>query len=185
MEKNIDDLKIYEGIIKNVVLGFLSLMMALLSVVIFNMAWELEGARKVGMVAIGIIGFAFFAMGTFFCFKQVFVRKPVLELSTEGFVNRKQSYSKKMPFISWDKVSSMEVRDLLSESFLCIDLTNEEEFLASMSTSMRVGAKANQKMGYSVISISANTLKGYNVETLYDEFEFYREIYLKSKKKSK
>ncbi|MEG0327093.1 MAG: STM3941 family protein [Erysipelothrix sp.] len=185
MEKNIDDLNIYEGVLKNIMIGLASLMMLLIAVVIINVAWEFEGFKKIGMILIGAFGIIFFAMGAVFCFKQVFIRKPVIVLSTEGFMNCKQSYSKKMPFLSWDKVSTIEVRDLLSESFLCIDLNNEDEYLESMSKSMRVGAKANQKMGYSVISISANSLKGYNIETLYDEFEFYHDIYLNSKKKSK
>lgn len=182
MKNQIEDLEIYEGILKNIILGFLSLIMMFISVVIFNMAWESEGAGKIAMFAIGVIGIVFFMMGAYFCFKQVFIRKPVIILSTDGFINRKQSYSKKMPFIPWTNVTEMEVRDLLSESFLCIDLTNEEEYLASMSNSMRMGAKANQKMGYSVISISANTLKGYDVNSLYEEFEFYREINLKQKR---
>lgn len=182
MEKDIDVIKIYEGIIKNIVLVFFSLMMTFLSIVIFNVALEIGGFQKIVMELIGTLGFVIFSIAILFYFKQAIVRKPVIILSTEGFVNHKYSLLKENPFIPWADVLEIEIRDLLSASYLCIDLINEDEYLSSMSNSMRIGARAHMKIGYSVISISANTLKGYDINALYDEFEFYRGIYLNSNK---
>lgn len=168
---------IVEGKMKSLALSLAGLLMTTLSVVIFFLAMDVDNGVKYFMYFVSVLGFLFFGYATLLVFKQVFGVKPVLILNSQGFINKKQMYTVEKELIPWRRVKKIEIRSLLNEDFVCIEIDNEEAYLEAMSKVMRMGAKTNMKMGYPAITLSATTLKKFDTESLNDLFNRYLEQY--------
>ncbi|WP_099202967.1 STM3941 family protein [Miniphocaeibacter massiliensis] len=165
-------IEIFESKFKNIVLFFMSLIMTLMGALIIFVILDngIESIKMVFMFVAGVVVILFFGFCFIFIFKQSFRRDPVIVLNKEGFLNKKQSYSKEIPFIPWSRVKKVSLKDMFTESFVCIDIEDEEEYVESMSKTMRMGIKANIKMGFPAICLSANSLKGFNNKELFHLF---------------
>ncbi|MDL2310437.1 hypothetical protein LJC13_00490 [Peptostreptococcaceae bacterium OttesenSCG-928-C18] len=169
------EVKIYESKIKNIGLFFLGVFMSILGLILILVG--LKEPRVYILIVIGIMGLVFFGFCTIFIFSLIFKNEPVIILNKDGFFNKKQSYSKERPFILWNEVEEIFIKNIVGEDFVCIKIENEEKYIESMSKPMKLGAKANMKLGFPAICISANSLKGYNNDKLFNLFISYCEEY--------
>ncbi len=101
----------------------------------------------------------------------------MLILNKEGFANKHQSYSEEIEFIPWSRVKEISVMSMTTEELVCIDIDNEEEYIESLGKAIMFGVKANKKMGYPVITLSANSLEDFNNEKLYMIFALFYYMY--------
>ncbi len=103
----------------------------------------------------GWIGVAFFGLG-FVVIPAMFYRKgPQVIIDDEGI----EDLRLKIGVIRWEDVCSLSIGSVNSSGkFLCIEVTNPEEYLSRIPQWKRLLAKANSAIGFSELTISLSGL---------------------------
>lgn len=109
-----------------------------------NLKALIAGWLGLALFSVGLVGFpiAFFRKGA-----QVVI-------NDEGIEDRRL----KLGVIPWEDIDSLSLGKMKSTRFLCVWLVEPERYLARMSRWQRMMAIANEKLGFSAITISFSGL---------------------------
>lgn len=81
---------------------------------------------------------------------QLFDTRPRLIIDGEGVLDRTLKIGK----ILWSDISGAYLREIKGNSFICLELENEEKYLTKLSPLMRAATSANVKLGFTPISLN-------------------------------
>jgi hypothetical protein len=106
-----------------------------------------------GIVAnvVGWLGAAFFGLG-FVALPRAFfrTRDPVVIVGPDGIDDRQFGVG----FIPWSDVTALTIHSIHGTKFLSVYVENSESYLSRVSATRRLGAKANESLGYAPITLS-------------------------------
>lgn len=100
-----------------------------------------------------LVGCFFSAAGGVYLFKQIFSKKPLIEICDEYFLDNSSAIS--VGKIAW---SDME-RVFVQGGFLTIKLKNPEQYLQNMNWLQMLMIKSNYRLGYGDVCISPERFK--------------------------
>jgi hypothetical protein len=105
-------------------------------------------------VILGCIGVAFFTAVSIAALRMFLDTSPRLILDEDGLYDR----TMRTPKIPWNTIVSMEIRTIRSSSFICLELTDEEERLRALPRLKRLTASSNRGMGFGVFNVNPSAL---------------------------
>lgn len=106
------------------------------------------------LLIMGYLGVAFFTAVSIAILRLFFDTSPRLILDEEGLYDR----TMKTPRIPWNAIVSMEIRNIRSTSFICLELTDEEERMKSLPPLRRLTAAINRRTGLSAFNVNPGAL---------------------------
>ena len=133
----------------------LGVFMSLLSFFIFFLNLDLFTR------AVGLSGFVFFSICTFFILKVKFKNRNILVINNEGITDNSTALA--LGFIPWSDVKYMRIGFVGSQKFIDVGIRNEALYLERLNRWQRKVIKINQKMGFSMVAINL-TFTGYKPE---------------------
>jgi hypothetical protein len=106
------------------------------------------------VVIIGYIGAIFFISASIVLLRMFLDRRPRLILDSNGLFDR----TMKTPRIPWNTILSMELRTIRGSSFICLELTDEDQRLEALPPLKRLTALANRSIGVGVFNVNPSAL---------------------------
>lgn len=158
-----EELIIYRSKLKQIGLSLLGFLMVVTSLAVL-MGGLVDG--KFLLIIIGLIGSVFFGFCEFLLIKQVFKRKPIIILNSEGFFDYSNALSAKKFLIPWESISKIEKTSMINQEFVSVYLKQPEEFLDKLSQFQRKAVQVNIRMGFGEINITLQSAKHYTNEQL-------------------
>lgn len=148
---------------KQLMLLLLAIIMVTLSVAIFFLNDE-TSIKRIVMMAIGVIGTLFFSLCLLFILKRFLHPKDILVINEKGFEDNSSLFS--VGFVSWDMVKRVYISNVMSQSFISVEVNNLEKLFENLPKSKIKAIKLNQSLGYPPISITLNSTKENMMEVL-------------------
>lgn len=128
------------------------------------------------LIIIGLISLVFLGFCEFFLIKQVFKRKPIIILNTEGFYDYSSALSTKKLLIPWGDISKIEKASMINQEFVSVYLKQPEEFLDKLPQFQRKAVLVNIRMGFGEINIPLQSVKNCTSEQLSVQMNRYRSL---------
>jgi hypothetical protein len=111
-----------------------------------------------GPTLVGWLSIIFFGAGIPLFALQILDRRPRLKIDDTGIVDRTLGVGK----IAWEDIDDAFVKSIQNVDFICLKLRNPEKYIGKLTPVKRAMAKANEKLGFTPISLN---LSGVAVNT--------------------
>ncbi|WP_242258262.1 STM3941 family protein [Streptococcus thoraltensis] len=123
---------------------------------------------------IGLPSIAFFGIFLVIYTKKIFSPRPLLIIDEQGITDNSSALA--IGFIPWKDIENVELRHMLNQTFISVEVKSHDAYLAKMTPFQRYATKANLKMGYPLVNITLNTT-GADSQTIHqrieEDFEHY------------
>lgn len=103
-----------------------------------------------GNWGLGLVTIFFFGTGVIVGARQFFDTRPRLQLTDEGILDRTLGVG----LIPWTAITDAYVRSINQESFICLQLRDEQAYTSRLSPLKRRLAGANAALGFTPLSIN-------------------------------
>ncbi len=168
-----DKIVIKQNQLKQFSLLLLSIIIVVSSVFVFFINMPIFGITFVSKI-IGAAGIIFFGAASIYIIKCFIKPKAVLVIDRNGITDNSSAVS--IGFIPWHDIKSVYIKDVLNESFICIDVENIEEKLKGLSSFKKTMIKRNLKTGAPPVSITLGSTS-YKPEKVLEIIKNYKEVY--------
>ncbi|GAB3238287.1 hypothetical protein GCM10027346_30710 [Hymenobacter seoulensis] len=105
---------------------------------------------KKGYWGQGLVTILFFGAGVAIGIRQYFDTRPRLQISDEGILDRTLGVG----LIPWSDITDAYVRSINQESFICLEVLDEEVYTSRLSPLKRKLARANAALGFTTLSVN-------------------------------
>jgi len=121
-----------------------------LTCVMVAVSWFCTTSGRVVPTIFGWIGVAFFGLG-FFVLPRAWLRAgtPAMIVGPDGIEDRQSGYG----LIPWKDVTELTVHSIHGTRMLCVHVVDTDAYPARVSAQRRVGAAANQSLGFAPITL--------------------------------
>jgi hypothetical protein len=136
-------------LIKLIVLNIFILAICLLCILIGTFEHELFP------LVIGIIGLTFFGFCFLFFIQRLMRPKEILIINDNGIIDHSSATS--IGAVSWEEIDSFYRRNILSNSFICVKLKDENQTLSRLKPWKIRLLKLNTPVGCEPVSITLDT----------------------------
>ncbi|WP_010249774.1 STM3941 family protein [Acetivibrio cellulolyticus] len=113
-----------------------------------------EGYSQLLIGIIGVICNSFFGLCWIYIAIRLFVRKPLVIISEDGFTDNASAIS--VGFLKWSEIKSFKVYNYMGQKFLGIEPVDVEATLQKVSKLKRTLLNANKSLGTAIINIPQN-----------------------------
>lgn len=93
---------------------------------------------------------------------QIFDSRPRLIIDQDGVYDK----TLKVGLIPWTDIETAYIKSIQGNSFVCLSLKNTDAYLDKLSPLMRAATKANEKLGFTPLSLNLSGLKVDPVQVL-------------------
>ena len=107
--------------------------------------------------AIGVLTTVFFGVGVVYSIPKLFDPSPGLVINEIGITDNSSALSAGL--IPWSEITGFSVQTIHRQKLLHIHIKNPQRYVASCGPIKRLMINSGQRMGYSPIAISSNSLK--------------------------
>ncbi len=111
-----------------------------------------------GPTWIGWMSIVFFGSGIPLFLWQIADNRPRLIIDDEGVNDRTLGVGK----ILWKDIGGAYLKSIQNNDFICLQLKNSEEYVAKLSPIKKASASANEKLGFTPLSLN---LSGVSADT--------------------
>ena len=158
-------------IIKKSVIRTLLLLLGSIGFVIAGILFVIFEISLV-VTVVGYISIIFFGLCGIFYIKELFCQKPAFIVDENGITDNSSSIS--IGFIPWQDIEGVYLNHVLSESFIRVDINNEQHYLNKASSFKRKMMQANISLGSGLVNINLNTTKVKPAKIIYDIEELFK-----------
>jgi hypothetical protein len=155
---------IYPSVTKLVGLYILSIIFVLIGALLIIVGFKIDigidfSTKRYEHLSVGVIGIIsclFFGLGGIYIIKRIFVRKPSVIISKDGFTDNASAIS--VGFLKWSEIKGFQIYDYMGQKFLGIEPIDIEGTLKKVSKVKRILLKMNKSLGTAIINIPQNTI---------------------------